>query len=104
MQLWFEIAVVLALFATIAKLQGIEHNIANFGTRPETKFLERLETAIPDQGNQGNFDAFSHWLTTNFFFSHRSCSLSDWQCWVVLLCSARLSVRLSKVSAFLWLA
>jgi hypothetical protein len=52
------------------------------------------------------FSVFSHWLTTNFFFSHHSSSLSGWQCLVVLLCSARLifSVRPSQVSAFLWRA
>src|SRR5271165_7033056 len=50
------------------------------------------------------FSVFSHWLTANSSFSHRSCSLSGWQCLVVLLCSARFifSVGLSKASAFLW--
>ena len=44
---------------------------------------------------------FSHWLTANSSFSHRSCSLSGWQCLLVLLCSARVifSVRLSQASA-----
>src|SRR5271166_6521905 len=35
------------------------------------------------------FSVFSHWLTANSSFSHRSCSLSGWQCLLVLLCSAR---------------
>src|ERR1035438_8911819 len=50
------------------------------------------------------FSVFSHWVTTNSFFSPRSCSLLDWQCLVVLLCSARFifSVCLSQASAFLW--
>src|SRR5271169_6061557 len=50
------------------------------------------------------FSVFSHWLMANSSFSHRSCSLSGWQCLVVLLCSARFifSVCLSQVSAFLW--
>src|SRR5437867_6305646 len=50
------------------------------------------------------FLAFSHWLTASFFFGHRSCSLSGWQCLAVLSCSARCigSVRLSRASAFLW--
>jgi hypothetical protein len=34
------------------------------------------------------FSVFSHWLTANSSFSHRFCSLSGWQCLVVLLCSA----------------
>src|SRR5271157_5026282 len=52
------------------------------------------------------FSVISHWPMTNSSFSHRSCSLSGWQCLVVLLCSARFigSVRPSQGSAFLWLA
>src|SRR5260370_35071647 len=43
-------------------------------------------------------------LTADSSFSHRSCSLSGWQCLVVLLCSARFifPVCLSQASAFLW--
>jgi hypothetical protein len=50
------------------------------------------------------FSVISHWLTANSSFGHRSCSLSGWQCLVVLLCSARFifSVCLSQASAFLW--
>jgi len=50
------------------------------------------------------FSVISHWLTVNSSFSHRSCSLSGWQCLVVWLCSARsiFSVCLSRASAFLW--
>lgn len=50
------------------------------------------------------FSVISHWLTANSSFGHRSCSLSGWQCSVVLLCSARFifSVCLSQASAFLW--
>jgi hypothetical protein len=50
------------------------------------------------------FSVFSHWLTANSSSSHRSCSLSGWQCLLVLLCSASFifSVCLSQASAFLW--
>ena len=50
------------------------------------------------------FSVFSRWPTANCSFSHRSCSLSGWQCLVALLCSARFifSVRHSRASAFLW--
>src|SRR5258708_4757447 len=50
------------------------------------------------------FSVFSHWPTANSSFGHRSCSLSGWQCLVVLLCSARsiFLVGLSQASAFLW--
>ncbi len=50
------------------------------------------------------FSVISHWLTANSCFGHRSCLLLGWQCWVVLLCSARFifSVGLSRASAFLW--
>src|SRR6516162_4801651 len=50
------------------------------------------------------FLVFSHWLMPDYSFSHRSCSLSGWQCLVALLCSARFtfSVRLLEISAFLW--
>jgi hypothetical protein len=43
-------------------------------------------------------------ITANSSFSHRSWSLSVWQCLVVLLCSARFtfSVCLSQASAFPW--
>ena len=52
----------------------------------------------------GWFSATSHWLMANSSFSHHSCSLSGWQCLVVLLCSARsiFSVCLSQASVFLW--
>jgi hypothetical protein len=46
MPLWFEIIVVAGLFAIAVKLDGIEHNIANFGTRLETKIMDRLEEII----------------------------------------------------------
>src|SRR5215468_3942839 len=50
------------------------------------------------------FSVFSHWLMANFSFSHRSCSLSGWQCLVVLLCSARFIflAGLSQASVFPW--
>jgi len=50
------------------------------------------------------FSVFSHWPMANSSFSHRCCSLSGWQCLVVLLCSARSigSVRLSQAPALLW--
>ena len=50
------------------------------------------------------FSVISHWLTTNFSFSHCSCFLSGWQCLVVLWCSPRFigSVHLSQASAFPW--
>ena len=50
------------------------------------------------------FSVISHWLTTNFSFSHCSCLLSGWECLVELLCSPRFigSVHLSQASAFLW--
>ena len=37
----------------------------------------------------GLVSVFSHWPVANSSFSHRCCSLSGWQCLVVLLCSAR---------------
>jgi hypothetical protein len=49
MPLWFEIAVVILLLGIIAKLRGIECNIANFGTRLETAMLDRLEEIIRDR-------------------------------------------------------
>ena len=50
------------------------------------------------------FSVISHWLRARSSFGRRSCSLSGWQCLVLLLCSARFifSVCPSQPSAFLW--